>query len=57
MKKYRVEIETLSYIDVEANSKEEARQKAPDSLHTEIGNMTVFYEPIDKEKSKVYIND
>ena len=56
MKKYRIEIESLTYFDVKADSKEEAKKLVPKSLSMPIEGgigACMFYEEFDFDKANV----
>ena len=53
MKKYRIEIKSLYYKDVEADSVEEAKKMVNEYESIELNNGWVFfYEPFDYDKLK-----
>jgi uncharacterized lipoprotein YehR (DUF1307 family) len=59
MKTYRVEIQSLAYFDIKANSKEDAKKSIPKSLSMPIeGGIggCVFYEEFDYNNSTVQEN-
>jgi len=56
MKTYRVEIQSLTYFDVKADSKEEAKNSIPKSLSIPVDGgigACMFYEEFDYNNAKV----
>ncbi len=56
MKTYRVEIQSLTYFDVKADSKEEAKKSVPKSLSMPVDGgigACMFYEEFDYNNAKV----
>lgn len=56
MKRYRVEIQSLTYFDVKADSKEEAKKLVPKSLSMPIEGgigAYMFYEEFDFDNANV----